>query len=122
MEILTNLMEIEMMSNRLFNALRWIAQYLLPGVSTLYFALATIWGFGYGEQVIGTLAAVNIFLGGILGLNRAVYNANNSADGILQLDTSDPERDLWSLELATPLDDVANKSKITLDVARRAIE
>ena len=62
------------MSNKVYNILKWIAMYLLPALGTLYFALASIWGLPYGEQVVGTITAVDTFLGVILGISTAKYN------------------------------------------------
>lgn len=66
------------MKNSTYDKLRWIAQYLIPALGTLYFALASIWGFPCGEQVVGTLAAVNTFLGVTLGISS--YNYNKQGD------------------------------------------
>ena len=63
-------------SNKVYDVLKWIAQYLLPALGTLYFALSTIWGFPYGEQVVGTITAVDAFLGAILGISSATYYKN----------------------------------------------
>ena len=62
------------MSNKVYNVLKWIAMYLLPAVGTLYFALAGIWGLPYGEQIVGTITAVDTFLGVVLGISTAQYN------------------------------------------------
>ena len=62
------------MSNKLYDALKWIAMYLLPALGTLYFALASIWGLPYGEQIVGTITAIDTFLGVILGISTAQYN------------------------------------------------
>ena len=62
------------MSNKVYDVLKWIAMYLLPAIGTLYFALAGIWNFPYGEQVVGTITAVDTFLGVILGSSTAQYN------------------------------------------------
>jgi hypothetical protein len=61
------------MSNRTYDILKWIAQLLLPALGTLYFALAGIWGFLYGEEIVGTITAVDTFLGVILGISTAQY-------------------------------------------------
>ncbi len=61
------------MSNKTYDILKWIAQYLLPALGTLYFALAGIWGFPYGEQIVGTITAIDTFLGVILGISSAKY-------------------------------------------------
>ena len=63
-----------MMSNKAYDVMKWIAMYLIPAVGTLYFALAGIWNFPYGEEVVGTLTAVDTFLGVILGISTAKYN------------------------------------------------
>ena len=47
------------MSNKTYDILKWIAMYLLPAAGTLYFALAGIWSLPYGEQVVGTITAVD---------------------------------------------------------------
>ena len=62
------------MSNKVYNVLKWIAMYLLPAVGTLYFALAGIWELPYGEQIVGTITAVDTFLGVVLGISTAQYN------------------------------------------------
>jgi hypothetical protein len=69
-----------MMSNKTYDTLKWIAQFLLPAIGTLYFALSEIWGFPYGEQVVGTVSAVDIFLGIALGISTAKYNKTEQAD------------------------------------------
>ncbi len=62
------------MSNKLYDALKWIAMVLLPAMGTLYFALAGIWDLPMGEQVVGTVTAVDTFLGVLLGISTAQYN------------------------------------------------
>ena len=65
-------------SNKTYDVLKWIAQYFLPAAGTLYFALAGIWGLPYGEQIVGTITAVDTFLGVLLGISAATYNKNQS--------------------------------------------
>lgn len=68
------------MSNKTYDVLKWIAQYLLPATSTLYFALASIWEFPLGEQVVGTIAAIDTFLGVILGVSTVQYNKTEKSN------------------------------------------
>ena len=63
-----------MMNDKLYKILKYIAMIFLPALGTLYFALAGIWGFPYAEQVIGTITAIDTFLGVILGISTAQYN------------------------------------------------
>lgn len=62
------------LSNKAYDILKYIAQIALPALGTLYFALAGIWNFPYGEQIVGTITAVDTFLGVMLGLSAAKYN------------------------------------------------
>lgn len=62
------------MSDKLYNILKWVAQICLPAIGTLYFALAGIWGFPYAEEIVGTITAVDTFLGVLLGISAAQYN------------------------------------------------
>lgn len=66
------------MSNKVYDILKYIAQIVLPALGTLYFALSGIWGFPYGEQIVGTITAIDAFLGAILGISSANYNKVNS--------------------------------------------
>lgn len=66
-----------MLTDKTYNILKWIALYLLPAIGTLYFALAGIWHFPFGEEVVGTITAIDTFLGVILGISSARYNKDN---------------------------------------------
>lgn len=62
------------MNNKVYDILKWIAQILLPALGTLYFALAGIWDFPYAEAIVGTITAIDTFLGIILGISTIQYN------------------------------------------------
>ena len=64
------------MSNKMYDVLKWIAMVVLPAIGTLYFALAGIWGFPYGEEIVGTITAVAAFLGSVLMISSAQYKKN----------------------------------------------
>ena len=67
------------MSNKQYDILKWIATIVLPGIGTLYFALAGIWGFPYAEEVVGTITAIVTFLGVLLGVSSNTYNKENAS-------------------------------------------
>lgn len=68
------------MSNKVYDVLKYIAQIVLPAIGTLYFALASIWGLPYGEEIVGTITAVDTFLGAILMISSANYNKEESGE------------------------------------------
>ena len=62
------------MSNKVYDILKYVAQIALPALGTFYFALAGIWGLPYGEQIVGTITAVDTLLGALLMLSSKNYN------------------------------------------------
>lgn len=79
-------MEIKM-STQTYDILKYIARYVLPALGTLYFAIATIWGLPYGEQIVGTISAIDIFLATILGISAYQYDkAGKDISGTLYID------------------------------------
>lgn len=61
------------MSNKLYDVLKYIALIVLPALGTLYFALASIWGLPYGEEIVGTITAIDAFLGALLKISSDNY-------------------------------------------------
>lgn len=100
------------LNNKMYDILKYVAQYVLPAAGTLYFALASIWGLPYGEQIVGTITAIDAFLGVILGISGMQY----SGDGVLKIDTSGSTKDIYRLDLHTDLDEIKDKTEITLKV------
>lgn len=55
-------------SNKVYDILKALATIILPAVATLYITLASIWGFGFGNEVNATIEAIICFINVILGL------------------------------------------------------
>jgi hypothetical protein len=66
-----------LMNNKVYDYLRYFAQIVLPALGTLYFALAAIWKFPYGEEIVGTITAIDAFLGALLGISKQRYDKAN---------------------------------------------
>jgi hypothetical protein len=62
------------MSNKTYDIMKEIAQIWLPAIATLYFTLASIWGLPYAEQIVGTISAIDVFLGAVLKISTIQYN------------------------------------------------
>ena len=68
------------LNNKTYDILKWVALYLLPALGTLYFALAGIWSFPYGEQIVGTITAIDTFLGVLLGVSSSAYKKSEAGN------------------------------------------
>lgn len=98
-------------SNKVYDVLKWVAQILLPATGTLYFALSQIWGLPAGEQVVGTLVALDAFLGALLGLSSKAYVPET--DGVLHVDTRSKET---YAAVETPTNELVNRGTMRLRV------
>lgn len=106
-----------LISNKLYNVLKWVSLVFLPAFGALYFTLSSIWGLPYAEQVVGTTVCVNTFFGALLGLSTRQYNKSDARfDGSLVVDTRDPAKDVYALNIDQPLDDLGKADSITLKV------
>ena len=110
------------LKNGTYDRLKWIVQIFMPAVGVLYAALGYLWGLPLVEPVIGTVSAVALFGGTLLGLSkksfdeRAEASENDSFDGNLVLDESDPETDRYNLEVTIPINEIKNRNNINLKI------
>ena len=105
------------MSGKTYDVLKYIAQIVLPGLGTLYFALASIWGLPYGEQIVGTITAVDAFLGVLLGISSAqYYKEGRDTDGTLLIDSSGDE-EKWLLQMKPEVNEQEIEGKHSIKLA-----
>lgn len=70
------------LNDRVYDVLKWLCLIVLPALGVLYAALAGLWHWPYTTEVVGTIAAVETFLGALLGVSTAQYNREaDHADG-----------------------------------------
>jgi hypothetical protein len=63
-----------MLSNKMYDILKWVTMIVLPALATAYVGLASIWGWPYADEVAKTTAVVCTLLGALLGISTAQYN------------------------------------------------
>lgn len=69
------------LTNKQYDTIKFVTQLLLPALATLYFALAGIWNWPYGEEIVGTITAIDAFLGIFLKLSSDAYNKTETEHG-----------------------------------------
>lgn len=67
-----------LLSDSSYNVLKKSATIVLPALGTLYFTLAQIWGLPKPEEVVGTIAAVNTFVGIVIQMSKKSYYASGA--------------------------------------------
>lgn len=105
------------LSDGQFNLLRRCVELLLPAIGAFYFAMAELWGWPNPGEVVASIAALTTLLGVVLVVLRNSYEKSDAKfDGQLNVDTSDPERDIFQVDLGDDLPNLASKDAITLKV------
>ena len=69
-----------MLSNRVFDILKWLTLVGIPALTTAYVGLAAIWGWPYADQVAKTSAVICVLLGSLLGISTIQYNKQQPPD------------------------------------------
>ena len=108
------------MSNSTFDVLKRAAELGLPALGALYFALAQIWGLPYGEQVVGTVAAVNTFVGVIVVIARNQYNNQDGMyDGDLLVSKNSDDAVSYMMELNHDPEEILGQTEFRLKVKKQ---
>ena len=68
------------MSNRLYDILKFIAQVVLPALTTFYGVLGATLNIPYTQEVITIAVAFDTMLGTILGISSKRYYADNNEE------------------------------------------
>lgn len=61
------------MSNKVYDILKFVAQIVLPALATFYVTIANIWNLPFGEQISGTIMALDTLLGAVLMISSSNY-------------------------------------------------
>jgi hypothetical protein len=103
------------LSDVTYERVKWIIAIVIPAAGTLYFALATIWGFPAGQQVLGSLIAVQAFLGALFAISTQQYrNSDVRFDGSVTISETD-DKHIVAVEGIHP-SEMAKKNEVVLKV------
>lgn len=110
-----------MITGKLYEWLKYLAQIVLPALGTLYFTLAGIWQLGAADKVVGTIMAVDLFLGVLLGISQANYNKAIANAGELEVDNENQMKFVLD-ESKTNIDTLGEKKEVRFKVKRKSTE
>jgi hypothetical protein len=109
-----------MLPSKLYNFLKQLALIGLPAISTLYFMLGETWEWDNVTQVIGTIAAIQVFLGAMLGLSTRAYNKSDARfDGDFVSTETEEGNKSYLLDLKTDPEELPSKKQITFKVKNK---
>lgn len=64
------------LSNKAYDTLKFIALLIAPLV-TFMASLVDIWGIEHGNEIVATLAAVDVLIGAVVAIAKALYDKKN---------------------------------------------
>ena len=99
------------LNNKSYDVLKWVALVALPATSALYLTLAALWNLPHPTEVAGTIAAIDTFLGVLLGVSSAKYQGTQSS-GALHVSEDQGIHATFDQGVAEML----RNGKVTLDV------
>lgn len=102
------------LTNRFYDVLMYVAQVILPALGTLYFAITVVWSLPDGTPVIGTITAIDVFLGACLKALSATYVPQT--DGTVVVDKSDPAGTSYNFKLENAAEVINGKNTVTFKV------
>ena len=69
-----------LLSNKLYDVLKYCVMVAFPALTTAYVGLSGIWGWPYAEEVAKTSAVICTLLGTLLSISTAQYNKQEPPD------------------------------------------
>lgn len=108
-----------MLPSKLYNFLKQVALIALPAISTFYFMLGETWEWDNTTKVIGTIAAIQVFLGAILGISSRAYNKSDARfDGdFIETENEDGNK-TFLLDLKSDPEELPTKKQIVFKVKK----
>jgi hypothetical protein len=107
------------MSNKLYDVLKFLAQIALPAVGTLYVTLAALWDLPKPQEVLGTILAIDTFLGILLGLQSAAYNKGVISAGNMNVTALDNGGKNFSLDLDHEPEELEDATEVRFRVKKQ---
>lgn len=111
------------LSNRVYNAAKWVVTIALPAAGALYIGLAQVWDFQNSVAVVGTINSIAAFLGVLIGYSSKQYAKSEAVkaeteaapDGDLIVNEVDGEK-YTALGVNGSLDALLSKDAVRLTV------
>lgn len=112
-----------LLSNGMYDTLKRAAAFLLPAIGALYFAVAAIWGLPEADKVVGTIAAINTFIGAVVLFSDKSYQASDASNpplpptaGVINISQSAAGVKTFSLDLNAHPDELEAMKAVSFSV------
>lgn len=105
------------MNSGVYDILKFCALILFPALGTLYFTVAQIWGLPNAEEVVGTIVAIDAFLGVVIGVSKTQYDKSDAdVQGVVVVENQPEGRVVTGLHLDMVPEELDPGKKVVVKV------
>lgn len=107
-----------LLSDQQYHTLNILAMVVFPAIGTLYFALAKIWGLPDATEVVGSIVAIDAFLGVLVKAGEASYDQSGARFGGAINVSQQAEKTVYTLELDHDPEELVDRDHVTFKVKK----
>lgn len=106
-----------LLADSTYSKLKHTATIILPALAALYIALSQVWHFPKVEEVAGSIAALNTFIGLLLKVSTKSYETEKYSGDLVVAEGEDGQKDfVLALNSAAHADALTDKNEATFKV------
>ena len=68
------------LNDKVYSILKWVDLIFIPAVVALYCAMAGIWSWPFANEIAGTAAAIETFIGALIGVSNYNLKKNKESE------------------------------------------
>ena len=95
--------------------IKWVSSLLLPFIGSVFFLLSAMLIMPNEKETLGVIVLFNFGMGVTYTILELSGNKKRVA-GILAIDTKDPQKDVYRLEVNSPLDTLKGQKQVSFKV------
>ena len=116
------LKKTNLLSNRLYDVLKWVTMIGLPAIGTALLAISEIWNVEYGPEVAETINVIILMFGTMVGVSTAQYNRKKAMEkpegGVLEVGTDGTDVTLHKLEIDMSPEEIASRDEVVFRIRK----
>ena len=101
------------LSDKWYKILKWSGLIITNGLAAFWLTIAKLWNIPYGVEIGATITAIGVLIGVIVKISDGHYEG----DGTMIVNTTDPSKDVYTLEYNGDLNEIAAKKSVTFVVS-----